>query len=427
MMEPVRLTIERLGQRGEGVAKHDGATVFVPYALPGESVFAELDRGQGRLVEIVTPSPERVAAFCRYFTHCGGCAVQTLAASPYAEWKRGLVAHALHQAGVAAEVGPLVDGHGEGRRRATFHSRITRDVQGRAYAETGFMRARAHQIIEIEDCPLLAPSMAGALGAARSLAAVLVALGRPLDIVVTATQGGLDIDLRGTGALADDVRQALIAAAERYDLARLANHGETIIERRTPFLKMGRAEVAPPPGAFLQATLAGEEQLAALIGAAVGGARRVVDLFAGIGTFALRLAQSAEVHAVDADAAALAALDRAARNATQLRAVTVERRDLFRRPLAADELARFDAAVFDPPRAGAEMQARALAASNLATLAAVSCNAQTFARDAGILTEAGYRLESVTPVDQFRHSQHVEIVGVFRRAAVRGRSRRLLG
>ena len=163
------------------------------------------------------------------------------------------------------------------------------------------------------------------------------------------------------------------------------------------------------------------------VGAAVGPARRVVDLFAGIGTFALRLAESAEVHAVEADAAALAALDRAARNATMLRPVTVERRDLFRRPLAGDELARFDAAVFDPPRAGAEMQARALAAANLATLAAVSCNAQTFARDAGILAEAGYRLESVTPIDQFRHSQHIEIVGVFRRAAERGRSRRLLG
>jgi 23S rRNA (uracil1939-C5)-methyltransferase len=427
MMEPVRLTIERLGQRGEGVARLDGVTIFVPYALPGESVLAELDRGHGRLVEIVTPSPERVAAFCRYFTLCGGCAVQTLAARPYAEWKRGLVAHALQQAGVVAEVGPLVDGHGEGRRRATFHSRVTRGVQGRASAETGFMRARAHEIIEIEDCPLLAPSMAGALGAARGLAAVLVALGRPLDIVVTATLGGLDIDLRGAGALADDMRQSLIAAAERFDLARLANHGETIIERRTPLLEMGRAAVAPPPGAFLQATLAGEEQLAAVVGAAVAGARCIVDLFAGIGTFALRLADNAEVHAVDADAAALASLDRAARAAFQLRPVTVERRDLFRRPLAGDDLARFDAAVFDPPRAGAELQARALAASNLATLAAVSCNAQTFARDAAILANAGYRLESVTPIDQFRHSQHVEIVGIFRWPAVRRRSRRLLG
>ena len=399
----------------------------MPYALPGETVLAEVDRGQGRLVEIVTPSPDRVPAFCRYFTECGGCAVQALAPPAYREWKRALVAHALHQAGLGAEVGPLVDAHGEGRRRATFHARITRDVHGRARVETGFMRARAHEIIAIEACPLLAPSMAGALAAARELASALVTLGQPIDIVATATEGGLDIDLRGTGTLRPDARQALIAVAERCDLARLANHGETIIERRTPFLTMGRVKVAPPPGAFLQATAAGEEQLAALVGAAVGSARRVVDLFAGIGTFALRLAQSAEVHAVDADAAALAALDRAARNATTLRPVTVERRDLFRRPLAGDELARFDAGVFDPPRAGAEMQARALAAGNLATLAAVSCNAQTFARDARVLTEGGYQLESVTPIDQFRHSQHMEIVGIFRRAGARGRSRRLLG
>lgn len=424
MSAPTRLTIERLGQRGEGVARSGGDLVFVPYALPGETVLAEVDRGQGRLVEIVTPSPERVPAFCRYFMSCGGCAVQTLAAPAYSEWKRGLVVHALAQAGVVAEVGPLIDAHGDGRRRATFHARM---VRGEARAETGFMRARAHEIIEIEDCPLLAPSMAGALAAARGLAAALVAMGRPLDIVVTATRTGLDVDLRGTGALAADARQALIGVAERFDLARLANHGEIIIERRTPLLTMGRAEVAPSPGAFLQATTAGEEQLAALVATALGPARRIVDLFAGIGTFALRLAQSAEVHAVDSDAAALAALDRAARNAATLRSVTVERRDLFRRPLASDELKRFDAAVFDPPRAGAEIQARALAAANLATLVAVSCNAQSFAHDAGLLVAAGYRLENVTPIDQFRHSQHIEIAGVFRRAVIRGRSRRLLG
>ena len=423
MKAPLRLTIERLGQRGEGVAKSDDGPHFVPYALPGEIVLADVARGEARLVEILEPSPDRISAFCRYFTTCGGCAVQTLAMPAYAAWKRGLVVHALAQAGIEAEVGALVDAHGEGRRRATFHARTRTD--GRT--EVGFMRARAHEIIEIDDCPLLAPSMDGALAAARGLATTLAQTGRPLDIVVTATQAGLDVDLRGTGSLGAPMRQALIKAAGRFDLARLANHGETILERRQPFLAMGQATVLPPPGAFLQATLAGEAELVARIGAAVGGARRLLDLFAGIGTFALRLAEKAEVHAVDSEGAALAALDRAARDAGGLRRVTVERRDLFRRPLAGEELDGFDAGVFDPPRAGAEMQARALAAGKIATLVSVSCNAQSFAHDAAILTGAGYRLGSVTPIDQFRHSQHVEIVGIFDRAAPRGRRRRLLG
>lgn len=422
-----RLVIDRLGQRGEGVAKREGETVFVPTALSGETVLAEVDRGRARLVDIVTPSPDRVPAFCPYFAHCGGCAVQTLAAPSYRDWKRGLVVHALAEAGVVAEVAPLVDAHGEGRRRATFHARTIRDSRGRARVATGFMRARAHDVIEIDACPLLAPAMAGSITAARGLAAALVVTSRPLDIVVTATAGGLDIDLRGAGALQPDARQALIAAAEHFDLARLANHGETIIARRMPFLTMGRAKIVPPPGVFLQATVAGEEQLAALVRAAVGPARRVLDLFAGIGTFALRLADTAEVRSVEADSAALAALDQAARQATLARPVTSERRDLFRRPLVGEELDRFEAAVFDPPRVGAKAQARALGAANLATLAAVSCNPQSFARDARILSEAGYRLESVTPIDQFRHSQHVEIVGVFRCAGKRRRNRRLLG
>ncbi|HWG06614.1 MAG TPA: RNA methyltransferase, partial [Beijerinckiaceae bacterium] len=349
--------------------------------------------------------------------------IQTLAMPAYRAWKRGLVVHALAQAGVEAEVGPLVDAHGEGRRRATFHARVR--ANGRA--EVGFMRARAHEIIEIEHCPLLAPSMEGALCAARALAEVLVATGKPLDIVVTATGAGLDVDLRGTGALADDMRQALIEAAGRLDLARLSNHGETIIARRQPFLAMGRSTVVPSPGAFLQATAAGEEELASRVCAAVAGRRRVLDLFAGIGTFALRLAETADVHAVETDGPALAALERAAHATRGLRSVTVERRDLFRRPLAAEELGDFDAAVLDPPRAGAEMQARALAAAKVAILISVSCNAQSFARDAAILTRAGYRLLGVTPIDQFRHTHHVEIVGIFEYAKPRGRHRRLLG
>ena len=415
-----RLRIGRMGQRGEGVADGPEGPVFVPYALPGDEIAAEIDGERGRLAEVVTPSPDRIAPFCPHFTHCGGCAVQTWAPAPYAQWKRGLVADALRHAGVAAEVGAMVDAHGAGRRRATFHSRTFHNAAGRLQAETGFMQARAHAIIAIDACPILEPGMADALAAARAVAAALAPLEKPLDLVATATLEGLDIDVRGCGALDFPMTQRLVGVALSKNLARLSNHGAVVIERRPPLLQMGRARLVLPPGAFLQATALGEEVLARLALAGIGEARRVADLFAGVGTFALRLAEVAEVHAVESEAAMSQACAKAAARATGLRGVTTEARDLFRRPLALEELAGFDAVVLDPPRAGATAQMAVLAKSQVRRIVSASCNVQSFARDARILVEGGYTLESATPVDQFRHSAHVEIVGVFsRKAAVR--------
>ncbi len=423
-----RLTIEKLGQRGEGIARGDRGLVFVPYALAGETIIAEVDGERGKLGEVVTPSPDRIASFCPHFTICGGCAVQTLAQPAYAVWKRELVTSALEHAGVQAEVGALIDAHGEGRRRATFHARFIRHGSGRVEAIVGFMQARQHTIIPLDACPVLAPSMAGALAAARGVADVLGEVGKPLDILVTATIEGLDIDVRGAGKLEPELRQTLIDTAARLDLSRISNHGDVLIERRIPLLQMGAARVSPPAGAFLQATEAGEETLGRLVTAAVGKAKRVADLFAGVGTFTLRLASgSSEVLAVENDALAINALARGA-HMPGLRTVNIQTRDLFRRPLAGGELDGFDAIVFDPPRAGAEEQAKTLAVSNIPTVVAVSCSAQTFARDARILIDGGYSIESVTPVDQFRHSPHVEIVGVFRRPKLKARRKgRLLG
>ncbi|MFN3889093.1 MAG: class I SAM-dependent RNA methyltransferase [Beijerinckiaceae bacterium] len=423
------LEIERLGQRGEGVSRTDRGSVFTPYALPGDVARIEVDGERGRLLEIVQPSPDRIAPFCKYYGDCGGCAVQALAFEKYADWKRNLVVEALAHAKIAAPVAPLVDAHGQGRRRATFHARVDRDALGRPAVTVGFMRARAHDIVDIDECPVLAPQMAAAPRAAHAIALALVGLNKPLDVLVTATETGLDVDFRGSGQLDAPHVRKLVAEAERLDLARLSNHGAIVIERRAPQLAMGRAILAPPPGAFLQATRAGEETLARLAADAASGARRVADLFAGVGTFALRLAEKAQVHAVEADKAALAALSRAAGHASPaLKPVSVEARDLFRRPMGPPELAPFDAVVFDPPRAGAETQARELAKSAVPLVVAASCNPQTFARDARILIDGGYALERVTPVDQFRHSPHVELVAVFRRAKPKGRRKgRLLG
>ena len=422
------LTIERLGQRGEGVARSHEGTVFVPYALAGETILAEVDGERGTLVEVTKASPDRIAPFCPHYTTCGGCAVQSLAPAAYGEWKRGLLTSALDHAGLRVEVEPMIDAHGEGRRRATFHARFDRDALGRVQTVVGFMRARSHDIVALDDCPILAPGLAGALPAARAVAQMLNQLGKPLDILITASLEGLDVDVRGTGKLSFEIAQALIGLAGKLDLARISNHGDILIERRPPLIQMGRAKVAPAPGAFLQATDLGEETLARLVSEGVGKSRKVLDLFSGVGTFALRLADKATILAVETDGHALASLEKAAHFTQGLRTVSSEKRDLFKRPLLPHELDPYDAVVFDPPRSGAEEQARAIAASKVKIAVAVSCNAQTFARDAKILVDGGFRIERITPVDQFRHSAHIEVVAVFRREPSKTKRRgRLLG
>jgi 23S rRNA (uracil1939-C5)-methyltransferase len=320
------------------------------------------------------------------------------------------VVAALAQARLEAPVGELIDAHGAGRRRAVFHARRgTHDV-----LEVGFTAARAHHVVPIDRCPVLAPELAGAIEAAWALAERLRPERKPLDIQVTASEPGLDVDVRGTGPLRPALMTELADLAQSHRLARLTRHGELIAQRAAPTLRMGRAQVVLPPGAFLQSTAEGEATLARLVTAHVGDAGTIADLFAGVGPFALRLAERARMSAVDADAAAIAALRQAAA-APGLKPVETQVRDLFRRPLVAAELARFDAVVFDPPRQGAQAQARALAESTVPIVIAVSCNPATFARDARVLVDGGYRFGAVTPVDQFRYSPHVEIVARFAR------------
>ena len=408
-----QLTIVRLGHRGDGVTETPAGPAYVPYALPGETVTVEPVAGhpdRRHLVHVDKPSPERVAPICKHFTQCGGCALQHWSLAEYHLWKRNLVVEALAQAGVLAPVEPLIDAHGDGRRRAVLHARRgTHDV-----LEVGFTAPRTHHIVPIDDCPILAPGLDGAIEAAWAIAETLKHTGKPLDIQVTATDSGLDIDLRGSGPLSPQQMAALARVADQHKLARLTRHGELVAQRVQPLLTIGRAQVALPPGAFLQATAAGEATLAKLVLAHIGKARRVADLFAGIGPFALRLAESMRVTAADSDPGAIAALKRAASTAG-LKPVEVSLRDLFRRPYVAAELTDVDAVVFDPPRQGAQAQARELARSKVPAVVAVSCDATTFARDAALLVSGGYKIGAVTPVDQFRYSHHVEIVATFER------------
>ena len=424
-----RLTITGLGQRGEGKAVASRGVVYVPYSVPGDVVMADVDGEQAHVVELIDPSSDRIEPVCPYFGTCGGCAVQSVGPTLYGAWKRQLVAEVLAKAGVVAEVLPVIWAHGEGRRRATFHARVqpSPNVLKAQSLRVGFMRARAHEVIDIAECPVLAPSMRPALAAARALADALAALRKPLDLVVTATDGGLDVDLRGIGPIDAVTNQIVAELAGRFDLARVSNHGEIIIERRAPTLRMGDATVTCPPGAFLQATAEGERVLAELVLTGVGSARKIADLYCGLGTFALRLAGTATVTAIDNEGPSLAALSRAARASPRLRPVTTMARDLMRRPLSTDELKGFDAVVFDPPRGGAEAQAAALASSVVPVVVAVSCNPATFARDAATLIAGGYRLERVTPVDQFLYAAHVELVAIFRRAKGKKAGRSLFG
>jgi 23S rRNA (uracil1939-C5)-methyltransferase len=409
-----RLVITRMSRRGEGVAETAAGPLHVPYALPGETVAVEDWPGHSdrrRLLHIDSASGERIAPICPHFGVCGGCALQHWSTGRYREWKRALVVEALAQVGLDVSVDPLIDAHGEGRRRAVFHARRSaRDVLA-----VGFAALRAHHVVPIDRCPILAPALDGALPAAWAIAEALKGQRKPLDIRVTATEAGLDVDIRGSGPLRAVAATELARVAETHRLARLTLHGEIVAQRATPMVTVGRARVALPPGAFLQASAAGEAALAQLVAENCAGAKKIVDLFAGVGPFALRLAERARVTAADNDKAAIAALQRAAETTQGLKPVETVVRDLFRSPFTPVELKRSDCVVFDPPRQGAQAQARELAASAVATVIAVSCNPTSFARDARILVDGGYRLTHVTPVDQFLYSQHVELVAKFER------------
>jgi 23S rRNA (uracil1939-C5)-methyltransferase len=409
-----RLTIDTLGAKGDGIALSHTGSVFVGGALPGEVIEADVEGERGKLVEIIISSPDRIHPECSLFGTCGGCAVQHLGEAPYRAWKTAQIGIALKREGLSAPVGELINAHGTGRRRATFH---IRKMESRVV--TGFMARGSHRLIPIEHCPVLAPELADAPKIADVLGRLMIGSSKPLDIQITASVTGPDVDIRGHGPANDRMRASLVQAATALGLARVSMHGETIVERQSPMQKMGVALAAPPAGGFLQATQLGEDTLSALVIDAIKGlrkpAKKVLDLFAGSGPFALRIGMMAGVHAVESEKGAVDALLRGARGIPGLRSVTGEVRDLFRRPLLDVELNLYDAIVLDPPRAGAEAQCARIATSKVKLVVYVSCDPVSFARDAATLVRGGYDLMRVTPVDQFRYSHHVELVGIFTR------------
>ncbi|MGL5114583.1 MAG: class I SAM-dependent RNA methyltransferase [Beijerinckiaceae bacterium] len=399
-------TVDHLSATGDGVARGEDGATFVRGALPGETVRLE----NGHLIEILAGSEARAEPFCPAYGRCGGCATQHMSLALYADWKTDMVRRALAKAGFQAPVAPTRIAHGAGRRRAIIHVRFR---NGRA--EAGFMAAGTHRLEVLQTCPVLEPALANAFPVSEAVSQPLSGRDKPLDIQITTTDAGLDVDIRGHGKCEPAERLVLTRVAEKLDLARLSVHRDIIVERRQPKIRAGGAEIILPPRAFLQATTEAEETLAELAIAGLGKAKHVADLFCGVGPFALRIAESRKVLAIDGDADAVNALSRAARNRPGLKPLVAETRDLFRRPLLPMDLDLLDAVVMDPPRAGAEAQVKQIAASRLKTVVSVSCDIQSFIRDGLILNDAGFRLEGVTPVDQFAWSRHIELVGVFRR------------
>jgi 23S rRNA (uracil1939-C5)-methyltransferase len=415
-----RFTIARLGAQADGVAEAERGPVFIPFTLPGETVTAAREKDRATLMAVLEPSPLRVEPPCRHFGACGGCAIQHLEQSAYREWKRDKLVQALRSRGIEALIGELVTCAPESRRRVTMTARRTE-----AGMMLGYLKALSHHIVEVEECPIARPEIVAALPVLKALGELICNTAKPFRMLVTVTASGLEVAANNSGKLPGEARAAVSDFVTRAGLARLSIDGEVIVEPKKPVVMFGAVAVSPPPNGFLQAVESVEETMAALVQGHLKKPKRVVDLFSGSGAFALRLAAGAEVHAVEADAAALGALHDGFRFASGLKRVTVERRDLLRRPLTFKELNAFNGLVFDPPRIGAQDQAKQIARSDVAVVAAVSCNPATLARDLRVLVDGGYSLKSVTPLDQFLWSPHVEAVALLEKP--RKRSRPLLG
>lgn len=406
----MKVIIERLGHLGDGIAQGPEGAIYVPGMLPGEEVEGDLQGDQLTDFRIVTPSVNRVKPPCAHAKTCGGCMMQHASDAFVAEWKLGIVKGALAGQGLEAPFRPIITSPPKSRRRATIAARRTKSG-----ALMGFHARASDMVVDVPHCQLLHPDLIATFPGLEALVKLGGSRTAEVSLTVTRSLSGADVMVVGGKTLDSALQLELARVTETYGFARLTWNGETVALRTAPMQRFGKALVSPPPGAFLQATLEGERALLQAVALAIGPARKIIDLFAGVGTFALPLAERAEVHAVEGDGAMMAALEKGARNAEGLKRVTVETRDLFRRPLEDDEFKGVEAVVIDPPRAGAEAQMAVLAKSKVPVIASVSCNPISFARDAKMLIAGGYHLDWVQVVDQFRWSAHVELVARFSR------------
>ncbi len=413
MTERTTLNVQQLGAQGDGLAMTEAGPVFISGVLPGERVLVELADGRGRAIEILDRSPQRTEPSCRHFGACGGCTAQHMAPALYRDWKREMVRTAFAHRGLDPLIEEILTVPAASRRRATFAARRT--VSGLVL---GFHEEGSHRLVDLHACPVMLPQIEKALPALRAIADAVLPPGpsEPIRLGLTAATEGLDLALADLPGKIDATAQALIAdTATRTGIVRVTAGNNLVMQSTVPHLTIGGARVALPPASFAQATREAEEAIAAVLAEATRKAKRIADLFCGLGTFTFGLARRARVLAVDSERPAIDALAAAARATPGVKPVETKLRDLMREPLSRMELADFDAVVLDPPRAGAKAQAEVLARSKVPIVCAVSCNPATLARDCRIMVDGGYAIERVVPIDQFLWSAHVEAVAVLRR------------
>ncbi len=411
--EEALMQIDHVGAQGDGIVLEP--RTYVPFGLPGETVRVMRQGDHAEILEILEPSADRITPPCRHFGDCGGCSMQHWQPQPYLAWKTDQVRGLLAREGMEPEFLTPYAAKPGSRRRLALHAR-----KGVGGAELGFKARRSWRLVSLDDCLVADPRLVAALPALRRLA--LPFLEHPKSaptLHVTLTLTGLDVDVTGveakSGGLSMDARIAAANAAGAADMARVTMSGEIIFMARQPMISFGPATVALPAGSFLQADAQAEAAMAQDAVTALAGSKGIADLFCGAGAFTFRLAQIAPVYAADSSAPAVRALSSALASAPGLKPVIAEARDLVRRPYLAMEMKKIDSVVFDPPRAGAEIQCGEIGRSGASRVFAVSCNPVTFVRDAKILVEAGFVLKTVRPVDQFLWSPHIELVALFER------------
>jgi 23S rRNA (uracil1939-C5)-methyltransferase len=418
MVEEPRIEISGLGGQGDGVVATPDGPIYIPGALPGE-----IWSSPGNAYHRLTDAPERVAAPCRHFDACGGCVAQHMGDQLYTSWKTGLVRQALAQHGIDIEPRPLWRAPAGSRRRVVLSAQSQVEPAGSAGGQPrialGFRAAGSHDLVEVTECTIADARIVDVLPGVRVLLEV-IAGGQPLPsdlrVHILSADNGIDVFVDGVSrTLSSQERARLAGDAQAFSILRLNVGGVEIFQAAHPVLRIGTAEIRIPAGVFVQAVAEAEAMMARMVVKALLKAKHVADLFCGLGTFTVPLASHARVLAVDNEPDAVAALADAIRHAQKLKPIDCLRRDLFREPLSRGELNAFDGVVFDPPRAGAIAQAEALARSRVPKVVAVSCNPGTLARDLRCLIDGGYRLESVTPIDQFLFSAHVEAVAVLKK------------
>lgn len=405
------IEIQELGVKAEGKAiRSNGDICYIPNALPKETVQAQFSSTGAIITKIIKKSHNRVEPFCGHFPRCGGCSAQHISKNHYTQWKIGIIEKAMKTRGLKTTLKDLIDAHGAGRRRVTFHGN-----KNKTGISAGFMSAKTNDILNIDNCPVLSPDLETAINVSRDIIRMMQINHKSLDILLTQTATGIDCNIDGIQNSGQQFFSEISEITYKYDLARVTVERETVIETRSPIIFAGDSKIVLPPKSFLQPTKSGEEILVDLVLKNTQEASHVLDLYCGIGPFTLAIAQKTPVYSFDNDAMAINALTKAANNTSGLKPIKAERRNLKANPLLPYELDMFDIIVLDPPRQGAFEQIKQILLSKVNNIIYVSCNPISFARDASILIEGGFNLEPINPIDQFKFTSHVELLALFKR------------